>query len=256
MPLYEEPHPAVSMPEENEKLWRYLGFERYVELISKSTLWFARADQFEDPFEGSVTPLNLKMRENSATRRGSFSKPFSTRPRDAESYRRINFASCWHASEIESMAMWNIYQSNSVVAILSTRERMRSSINSEKEIYLGRVNYKDFSPETKDFVDETNAFNHFFTKRNNYEFEKEVRAVLLEIPPEGSSDSPTTGFPKLYGDNVLGVPVNIDPANLISEVRVHPNSPSSFCKSVEEVTRKFGCTFPIVRSEMNADPLF
>jgi len=215
MPLFEEHHPAISMPEGDELLWRYLEFERFRELLSKSILWFARTDTFEDPFEGSVTPLNIEMRKTAQARRRipmTLPAALGGLPPDVEGYKRVNFASCWHANDVESMAMWNMYSHKSIVAILSTRSHMRTSFKkSDKEIYLGRVRYKDFSAGTKDFVDESNAFNHFFTKRNNFEYEKEVRAVLLEFPPEESSTPVANEFPKLFRSNVLGVEIAIDP---------------------------------------------
>ena len=38
-------------------LWRYMSFEKFCWLLETSKLYHARLDQFEDPFEGSVTKL-------------------------------------------------------------------------------------------------------------------------------------------------------------------------------------------------------
>ena len=40
-------------PELNTKLWRYMDFTKYVSMLSSSSLFFARADTFDDFYEGA-----------------------------------------------------------------------------------------------------------------------------------------------------------------------------------------------------------
>lgn len=40
-----------EIPDKNSHLWRYMDFTKYANLLSKSSLYFSRADTFEDHFE-------------------------------------------------------------------------------------------------------------------------------------------------------------------------------------------------------------
>src|SRR5687768_7249844 len=48
-------HPYFELPEDpNTKVWRYLSFTKFVSLLHTQALHFARSDQFDDAFEGTV----------------------------------------------------------------------------------------------------------------------------------------------------------------------------------------------------------
>ena len=49
--MYKE-HRACNPPSSDAILWRYMDFTKYVSLLEKRALFFARADKLEDPFEG------------------------------------------------------------------------------------------------------------------------------------------------------------------------------------------------------------
>jgi len=42
----------MNKPKEDAILWRYLAFERFVDLLITQELHFGRLDQFNDHFEG------------------------------------------------------------------------------------------------------------------------------------------------------------------------------------------------------------
>ena len=48
---------GILCPNPKDTLWRYLSLEKFASLLYTQSLYFVRADQFEDPFEGSVPPL-------------------------------------------------------------------------------------------------------------------------------------------------------------------------------------------------------
>ncbi|KAF5417648.1 MAG: hypothetical protein C5S38_01290 [Candidatus Methanophagaceae archaeon] len=51
--MYKE-HPAFEKPsDEDIKIWRYIDFTKFVSLLDKKALFFARADRLSDSFEGS-----------------------------------------------------------------------------------------------------------------------------------------------------------------------------------------------------------
>jgi hypothetical protein len=57
-----EPHDGLTTPDDATVLWRYMDFAEFVNLIENQALWFPRMDQVEDPLEGTLTDLALRMR--------------------------------------------------------------------------------------------------------------------------------------------------------------------------------------------------
>lgn len=45
----------IEPQDQNAKIWRYIDFTKFVSLIDSQELFFARADKFDDPFEGSFS---------------------------------------------------------------------------------------------------------------------------------------------------------------------------------------------------------
>jgi hypothetical protein len=39
----------------DQKVWRYLGFSRFMWMLQRRQLWLARADKLEDPWELAIT---------------------------------------------------------------------------------------------------------------------------------------------------------------------------------------------------------
>jgi hypothetical protein len=48
------------MNEDSNIIWRYMDFTKFVSLLDRSALFFARADKFKDQFEGSWTKKNFE----------------------------------------------------------------------------------------------------------------------------------------------------------------------------------------------------
>ena len=52
---------SLMTPDEDAILWRYMTFTKFASLLTKKALFFARADKFGDPFEGSLSALNVEL---------------------------------------------------------------------------------------------------------------------------------------------------------------------------------------------------
>jgi len=52
---FESLAPHLITPPDETIIWRYMDFARFMQILETKTLWFARADQFEDPLEGTFT---------------------------------------------------------------------------------------------------------------------------------------------------------------------------------------------------------
>lgn len=48
---------GIELPDDADFLWKYMSFEKFVSLLGTKSLYFTRADKFEDPLEG-FTPVN------------------------------------------------------------------------------------------------------------------------------------------------------------------------------------------------------
>ena len=98
--------PNVVTPSEEASLWRYMDFARFASILDRKAVYFARADEFNDPFEGSLSRWN-------AARKPRLTEHLV--PQDIQekvkirSLPQFTFISCWHKRDYESDAMWKLY---------------------------------------------------------------------------------------------------------------------------------------------------
>ena len=55
----------ITPPKDQDTVWRYMSFEKFVHILSENSLFFPRADMFDDPFEG-FKPEPIKTIEKEA----------------------------------------------------------------------------------------------------------------------------------------------------------------------------------------------
>lgn len=251
--MYEE-HPTFIQPEnEGIKVWRYMDFTKFVSLIDSRSLYFTRADNFEDPFEGSWpianiaarvhVPENLSQEEKENYLKGlpGLSGFFKELPR----YVTIN---SWHMNNHESVAMWKLYlKSDEGIAVQSTYAKLKNSFVDEESVYLGKVNYLDYDIET---MNADNMFRPFVHKRMSFAHEQEVRALVIKLPPVEAAFN--TSFETIKH----GLSININIEILIESIYVSPSAPSWFADLVKTVIKKYDFNFDVLQSNLNKDPMF
>ena len=54
--MYKE-HQDLTPPSPDATLWRYMDFTKFASVLEKQSLFFARANELEDPFEGYLPYL-------------------------------------------------------------------------------------------------------------------------------------------------------------------------------------------------------
>jgi hypothetical protein len=221
-----------SLPPGETTLWRFMDFTKYVSMLNRRALFFARADQLPDPFEGlySRARPGWLPPERGDENHGDEDM--------AEARRRVCL-SCWHENEHESAAMWRIYLSyEHGIALRSSVARLRAALEPAREtVHIGQVRYVDDGEDPADAggPDEIAAFFH---KRKNFDYEREVRALLrAERPPRNAG---------CYVDAPL--------EELIDQVVVAPTAESWFEELVHSVTEKFGYRLAISASTMRDPP--
>ncbi|MFT3838874.1 MAG: DUF2971 domain-containing protein [Myxococcaceae bacterium] len=191
----------------NATLWRFMDFTKYVAMLREGALYFTRADQLPDPYEGRREAGRLLQE-----------------PQEDDRLHRSVFLSCWHQNEKESAAMWRIYLgSDEGVAIKTSVEQLRHSLAATPvRLHVGKVAYLDEPPE-RDELDP------FFTKRQSFDYERELRVLWRS---ERESDERGRYLPA-------------DLEALVSQVVVPPGASHWFEDLVRSVTGKYGYNFTV-----------
>lgn len=247
--VYED-HPSFESPNDpNSKIWRYMDFIKFVSLLENQCLYFPRSDKLGDPYEGSITQINDDAEKKFFTEKfpnKDFKKILS---KVRKSLRKHTYISCWHLSEFESVAMWNIYaKSNYGIAIQSDYNSFKKSFTtSEHTIYIGMVKYINYNI---DFIHADNLFNPFLRKRRSFEYEKELRAIYSNP----SSDSNNQLLLDKSGPK--GISINIRVSDLIKNVYVSPNSPDWIFDLLSKVVKRYNYDIPLIKSQLDSRAIF
>jgi hypothetical protein len=260
MPL--EPQSELILPPDGTTLWRYIDLAKFLLLLETRSLWFSRADQFEDPLEGTLTDAEMEhLRSRDVAnpdRQWSF---FEGLLRATRHMRATAYVSCWRADEDESMAMWGLYGKGGVtVAVKTTVGNLKQAISeSPLRVFLGEVKYLDWRSAYSD----NSPLGMCFRKDTSYEYEKEVRAVIWDADRVSRNASDALKAARKLGDYSKAVPdpfllqktdgdrgieVPIDPVNFVTEVVVGPRETESIFRLVKSLLDRYGIGIKITAS--------
>ncbi len=245
---------GIHVPDDTDFLWRYMSFEKFVSLLDKESLFFTRADKFDDPLEG-FTPSSVK--EHYKLTIGEI----ATLEKLRERWRKYVFCSCWHHTgdvEEDSMAMWDKYHMhNSGIVIKTTVDDFKYCFRDIYDVFIGKIEYINlYEYPLPQNINEMNIlYTWYFHKRKPFEHEREFRAILNTTPlrPDnfdnyGNLASLETllndEFPDI-DDHGPGIYYQIDVNKLIGEVITSPYVDDWFTETVRSVTRKYGFDFDV-----------
>lgn len=245
-------------PPETNRLWRYMGFDKFVSMLKNKAVYFPAADQFDDPFEGAKGLVKFQeqwikeqeeiFEEVSKSWYESMGLEYtpSKKKEDAQSafnlhnygryLRRTTFISCWHENDSESEAMWKLYcpDLRQGVAISTTFKKLFWSLNKNQFVRVGRVNYINYENRTLDMCEA------FWYKRKSFEHEREVRAEIFDF----------------RNPNLRGLNIDVSLESLIDAVYVSPTAPSWFYEIVKDVMRKYELDKPVIWSKIKQQPFY
>ena len=255
--MYKE-HPVFLAPkDENIKVWRYMDFTKFVSLLYKRSLYFCRVDKLGDPFEGSLTEMNVKARKDfieelwtGRINNQQLAELIEREPKFNEKARQSMFVNCWHMNEYESAAMWKLYlKSNEGIAIQSTYKRLKESFNnnSKDNVYIGRVKYIDYGSEG---IPRDNFFRAVLHKRKSFEYERELRAMIWDRDIFCHIMGPDK---EAYKD---GKYVGFDLEVLIDKVYLGPDTADWFDELVQSLAKKYCLSIEVERSKLDDMALF
>lgn len=241
----------VAPQDEQIPIWRYMDFTRYVAMLEEQGVFFARVDQLNDRFEGSIPEPSAKQYE--AAQRELSEAGLRLNGNERLPYRELLrkvrpwvLVSSWHMNEQESAAMWSLYgHSENAIAVRSTYAKLRDVLQAAKEeIYLGAVRYISYED---DAIPLEHLLWPFIHKRRSFEHERELRALMLDEQEALSGNAPPAGG---------GAWVKTSLGDLIDAVYVAPDAEPWVRELVERASQKYGLTQPVRQSALDKDPLF
>lgn len=252
------PNDGPQPDKENPTIWRYRTFEELAELLTSKELWFSHLSKFDDPYEAILV--------NSTNSEPSLVDIFSDDDQrySNETYSRtrtyaFSHANCWHINEGESAALWNQYGGDqNAVAIKSTSKRLRDELESKPYwMAFGKVEY-GLNGDME---------NSVFRKREDFEYEREYRAVVYDysrfasiIGSWGRIKEEYKKYNGMYREPSIvdlmseGEAIEIDLENLIEEVYVDPTANERFVKAVRDVVSEF-VDCPVKSSSLFDEPI-
>lgn len=188
-------------------------------------------DIFEDPFEGVVPKGMMNMLLKRSIDSGIAPGLYLAQHKEiSEDFRKCTYVNCWHLSEHESEAMWSLYADKyKGIAIVSTVNKLRDLL--PQKVDVREVEYIDFNSDDISIVPP-----HFY-KRSAFEYEKELRAVIRDEDIKAS-----------------GLPITVNPNELIDKVVISPLSQPWFADVVESVCKKYECDFYVEKSNLSLKP--
>jgi hypothetical protein len=113
---YDAFHDVFEPLDRDSVLWRYIDLTKLLAVLEPGTLHFARTDQLNHPFEGSVSvPMAGPIRDFLPPESVSSMTPDAIARADSgartarKRARLQTYVRCWNHSQIESDALWGRY---------------------------------------------------------------------------------------------------------------------------------------------------
>lgn len=230
-------HPYLKEPAPDTLVWRYMDVVKFFSILENSSLFFPRLTTFQDPFEGHP-PRHVV--EYLRTAPGDGREEIARKNIEYfRNTRRLVCASCWHANETESDAMWNLYLRNGEgIAIRTTFQNLVNSFVKDGPLVQGGlvqyVDYDTFIPTRQ-----LNIAEWATLKRLSFSHEREVRVLSVNA-----------GVPN------PGVAVPVDISTLISEVYVSPTTPDWMAQLFNRIMERYGLAQKVNRSDLYSPPTY
>ena len=220
----------------------HLPGRKFFDFSENTSLFFCRADHFDDKFEGAFTPSLRDQIEASYIE----NKIPYTYAQFKETMRNHVFLNCWHRDRDDSAAMWALYgKSACSVAITTTVGRLAGCLlkaNLPYDLAIEKVEYIKHWRDPK--IDVMPYARIFAYKTRAYEHEKEVRVLLDRSINEFDVNMPAGGMP-----------IKVDAAALLRSIVIAPEAPAWFEQLIRKTVIRYGLSAPVRRSKLAGDPI-
>ncbi len=176
------PHDKKIEPNEDAEIWRFMKMDFFRDLMANQELYFRRTDLYKAGDSNEGLPTDAYLRRTLSLVRYALEDELKLNHHQASNrlYSECYYLSCWNLCDSENrLRMWYGYAPYGV-AIRTEYRRLKVALNGFlDEVHVGRVRYGD--QEMTGY----NALQILFTKRKQYEWENEVRAVVCSSDPVG-----------------------------------------------------------------------
>lgn len=254
---------SIPMPE--TKLWRYMDLAKFLSVLEMSSLFFTRIDHFKDPYEGALGVLSNEkawLDENLAiikkVRRGEYlnlsekelqeivKKEFDEVRQGEREFRTSYYVNCWHASDFESEAMWQLYTKDNKqgVAIQTTFERLYNALYDSVNLDFGLVNYIDFKKYNNGASNnKLDSYAALWCKRESFAHEREFRVMIQDMRKTAFRDR----------DKYLKVDIN----QLVENIYISPEADKWFVDLINDIiTNRYHLDLNVIQSELTQQPFY
>ena len=242
--MYED---KIEIPDNNQKIWRYMDFSKYVDMLTTNTLYFTRADKFEDPYDCSGMQFLID----------AYKQLPPAPPEGKEWTRKVNtferlfvYLNCWHMNDGESAALWKLYSENKyeTIAIQSTFGKLNSEIEykwARDGIRISKVKYDlENAGEPIGNPPEGRVFSilgwaNIIYKRPSFAHEKELRAFIYQGFDKEIREvclRNEAHLEKLMKERPEYIRIKVTPSDLIEKVYVTPLATDLFVELVKNVS--------------------
>ena len=257
---------GITSPEDDAVLWRYMSFEKFVSILATHSLFFTRADKFDDKFEGHIPRQIMSLYKSTISiyeERNFPEVPEGLSLKSAYDLRKHVMCNCWYQGEQESMAMWDKYHMrNSGIAIKTTMNNLKNSLPDKYDVFIGEIQYLEHHKKISllSNVSIPNLVHYpYFYKRNSYEHEREVR-VLIEVQSLLRNYFSDHGINEVSSKQDLykiGMPLDISVETLIDKnygVIISPYAEQWIIDTVASIVEQYEFQFPVNRSRLLDEP--
>jgi Protein of unknown function (DUF2971) len=236
---------------DSRPLTRYLSFSRFIAMLELG-LFVPKASLFEDPFEGVLQFASIA------------TVPESVSQSDLLALKEWMYVSCWYDDHHESHAMWNIYgNSHESVAIQTTTYQLikanwsfpeRPHTYFDKVRYLRPTEVKDFDGASITVLVNKDkpigftpiyAAHSLFMKHKGYEYENEMRLVVVDPEASVNTNNPALGKYLAPGDS----------RELIQNIFIHPLAPQWFEDATRLIVERYKLEVRVTRSSLSHSQL-
>lgn len=234
MPVKTGPWETHQVVEPEQVMWRYLTFEKYVNLLVTSELWFSRVDLAGDRFEGSSTHASVSAWK-SLLEKALPAEQVDNVHNQLEGNRKVlnglAYVNCWHNEIDENMLMWKLYSDTNGVAIRTTFSDFQNSLVTDRDVFVNHVSYLDYS-EGGDLLNDSDLLQKVCSRPNFLKFESEIRAALLHHEPLNNALD--------LANQPKGVQIPVKLEVLIDEAILRPEADRWAVEIIQELHNKCG----------------
>jgi hypothetical protein len=230
----------VEFLQPQQKIWRYMSCEKFLDLVRKRTLYCRRLDKLPDCLEGLYSAGNFKGKSKvmQAIHDGyKIKDDHDSMILQSIPMRMHYFVNCWHINDAESRTMWRLYAPSSESIVVVSRAGLLTDYALFCCIYgswalTGKVNYVDYNYTRPDWV----SYGPAFCKDLPYRFEQEFR---LAISDKGTVHADFLRY-------------SVDSTPLIEKVILHPHASAGFARFVRMVLSATLPHVPVITSRIKS----